>query len=313
MSLVLVAAGVTLILLPALVAGASRQLRPAEWARLAAGATWLGLRSIQLGLLLTAAPTALGAVGVDSVADACHRLFGPVASGAGGTGPAWASGVAFAALTMRARAVRSRARREQRTAHIEPWLGRHHAISNAELVVLPTETVLAYAIPGQPAQVIISDGLAEALTDDELSAVVRHEQAHLRNRHDRYLVLATVVEGALGWLPGVKRSTQTLRLSVERWADEAAADRPGARDEIRRALLKTAETLVAAVPAFTAACTIVERLEALGSAPPEPSRRQRAVVAAPLVGLGMLVAVCLVSWTVYTHHAFIGILGTCPL
>lgn len=313
MSLVLVAVGVTLVLLPALVADASRQLRPAEWARLAAGATWLGLRSVQVGLLLTAAPTVLGAVGVESVAEACHRLAGPVASGAAGASPAWASAVAFAALTLRSRAVRSRAGRDQQTAHIEHWLGRHHAIGGAELVVLPTERIVAYAASGLPPQVVISDGLVEALTDDELSAVVRHEQAHLHHRHDRYLVLATVVEGALGWFPGVRRSTRTLRLSVERWADESAADSPGARDEIRRALLKTAETLVAAVPAFTAACTIVERLEALDTAPPEPSTRQRAAVAAPLLGLGVLVAVCLVSWIVYTHHAFIGLLGTCPL
>lgn len=311
MSLVLVVAGVALMLLPALAAGASRQLRPSEWASLAVGATWLGLRSIQVGLLLTAAPTVLRAIGVDSVAEACHRILGPIMP----AGPllAWMSTAALAALTLRARRIRSRAHDEQRRAHIEPWLGRHHADGDAEIVVLPTDEVLAYSTPGRPPQVVVSHGLTEALTADEMSAVIRHEQAHLRCRHDRYLVLATVVEGTLGWLPGIRRSTQTLRLSLERWADETAADHPGAREQVRRALLKTAETLVEAVPAFTAACTIVERLEALRTPPPEPSTRQRAAVAAPMLGLTLLVGVCLVSWTVYTHHAFIGLLGSCPL
>jgi hypothetical protein len=309
-NLVLLGAGLLLVLLPGLAEGASRQVRPAEWARLAVCATWLGLRSVQIGLLLTASPTVLRSAGVESVADTCHRVFGPVIPG---PAVAWISAAAFVALTVGTRTMRARAHGEQHQAHIEPWLGRHEAVDDTEIVVLPTDRILAYATPGRPPQVVVSEGLAQALADDEMSAVIRHEQAHLRHHHNRHLVLATAVEGTLGWLPGVRRSARALRLSLERWADEAAADRPGTRDQVHRALLKTTETLVQAVPAFTDACTIIERLEALRTAPPDPSTRQRAAVAGPVLALTTVVGACLVGWTIYAHHAAIGLLGTCPL
>jgi bla regulator protein blaR1 len=309
-NLVLVGAGVLLVLLPGLAEGASRQIRPAEWARLAVTATWLGLRSIQIGLLLTASPTVLRAAGVESAADTCHELFGPIVPR---PALAWISAAAFVALTAGTRAKRSRARREQRRAHIESWLGHHEIVDGTEVVVLPTDRILAYAAPGRPPQVVVSEGLTQTLADDEMSAVIRHEQAHLRHHHNRHLVLASAVAGTLGWLPGVHRSMKALRLSLERWADEAAADRPGARDQVRRALLKTTETLVQAVPAFTDACTIIERLEALRTPPPDPSTRQRAAVAGPVLALTIVVGACLVGWTIYAHHAAIGLLGTCPL
>jgi beta-lactamase regulating signal transducer with metallopeptidase domain len=310
-SLVLVAAGVALLLLPMLAAGASRQLSPAECARLAVGATWLGLRSIQAGLLLTAAPTVLRTVGVDAVADACHRVLGPTRLG--GSAVAWASAAAFVVLTRRARVVRARAHREQRQAHIEPWLGHHERIDGIDVVVLPTDQVLAYSAPGPPPQVVLSEGLTAALTDEELSAVIRHEQTHLRNRHDRHLVLAAVVEGTFGWLPGARRSAYMVRLGLERWADEVAADRPGGREQIRRALLKTTELLLDAVPAFSPGCTLVERLTALEAPRPHPSVRQRALVGALAVGGTALALTSLVAGTVDSHHAFLGLLDSCRL
>lgn len=311
MSLVLVAAGVALLLLPMVAARASRQLSPAEWARLAVGATWLGLRSIQAGLLLTAGPTVLRTVGVDALADACHRILGPTRLG--GTAVAWASAAAFVALTRSARVVRARAHREQREAHIEPCLGQHQRIDGTDVVVLPTDQVVAYSAPGPPPQIVLSEGLTAVLSGQELSAVIRHEQTHLRNRHDRHLVLAAVVEGTLGWLPGARRSAHLVRLSLERWADEAAADRPGGREHIRRALLKTTESLLEAVPAFSPACTRVERLTALESPRPQPSLRQRALVAALAVGVTALVLASLVAGTVDSHHVFLGLLDSCRL
>src|SRR3546814_4715930 len=85
--------------------------------------------------------------------------------------------------------------------------------------------------------------------------------AHLRHHHDRYVTLAAILDRALGWLPGVQASIGAVRLGVERWADEEAATRPGARDVLRRALLKTTQTILSPVPAFATSCTVVRSEE----------------------------------------------------
>src|ERR671911_1198399 len=176
-------------------------------------------------------------------------------------------------------------------ARIDRWFGNHTPLPDATLVVLPTDAVVAYATPGSPAQVVVSRGLTKALGSDELDAVISHELAHLRNRHHRDLVLAGVVDATSGWIPGLRASTAALRLSIERSADEEAAERPGAREATRRALLKTTETMLSPVPAFTAAFTLLARLDALATPPAHPSLRQRIVAFAPLAGLAVVAAV----------------------
>ena len=133
--------------------------------------------------------------------------------------------VAFVAVTCSAR---WRSRRLQRSARIETCVGEHRCLADATLVVLPTDAVVAYAAPGAPPQVVVSRGLVGALTSDELDAVVRHELTHLRNGHHRDLVLAGVVDATLGW-PWAAGQHRRARLSLERSADEVAADQPGAR------------------------------------------------------------------------------------
>lgn len=310
MSAVLVLAGLGLLALPGVAATAARHLRPSEWRRLNRIAIGLGVSALQLGLVLAAVPVLLGAAGGESVAEACHHVLGPVLPGGAVTG--WASATASLALFAVASVAHRRSRRLQRAARIEGWLGEHQQLPDATLVVLPTDAVVAYATPGSPSQVVVSRGLARALGTDELDAVVRHELAHLRNRHHRDLALAAVVDAALGWLPGLRASTAALRLSIERSADEEAADRPGAREATRRALLKTTETLLEPVPAFTAAFTLLARLDALATPPPDPSLRLRAAMFAPLAGLAAVAASGLLGWAVVSHHTVLDLLGLCP-
>lgn len=311
MSAVLVLTGLGLLALPGIAASAARVLHPSEWGRLNRVALRLGFAAVQLGLVLTAAPTVLRAAGVHSVADACHQVLGPVLPGGAIIG--WATTTASVTLFLAARIVRGRALRVQREAWIEPWLGDHQSLHDATVVVLPTDVVVAYATPGSPPQVVLSRGLADALSADELEAVVAHERAHLRNRHHRDLVLAAAVDATLGWFPGVRASTCALRLSIERWADEEVAERPGARDCVRRALLKTTETMLGPVPAFTAAFTLLARLDALAGPAPTPDLRLRAAVFGPLAGLTLVAASCLLVMSFYTHHSALGLIGFCPL
>jgi Zn-dependent protease with chaperone function len=310
MNAVLVLAGLALLALPGVAAPISRQLRPSEWRRLNRLAIGLGVMAVQLGLVLAAVPTLLEAAGAEPLAHACHHLLGPIPPGGAVTG--WASATASLALLAVASVAHRRSRRLQRAARIEDWLGDHRRMPGATLVVLPTDAVVAYATPGSPPQVVVSRGLARVLKADELDAVVRHEVAHVRNRHHRDLALAAVVDAALGWIPGLRASTAALRLSIERAADEEAAERPGARESTRRALLKTTETILGPVPAFTAAFTLLARLDALATPPCDPSLRQRAAVFAPLAALAALAASGLLGWAAVSHHILLDLVGLCP-
>jgi hypothetical protein len=310
MSVLLALTGLALLALPGLVASAARQLRPSEWRRLNRVAVRLGFGCLTVGLALAAVPMLMSAAGIETVAEVCHHLLGPVPLGGAVTGTACLIG----GLVLIAAAVsaRRRLRRMQRAARIEGWCGEHTRLAEATFVILPTDSVVAYATPGSPAQVVVSRGLSRALTADELNAVVRHELAHLRHGHHRDMVLAGVIDATLGWIPWMHASTTALRLSIERSADEEAAERPGARDATRRALLKTTETMLGAVPAFTTALTLLARLEALALPPPDPSIRRRAATFAPLAALGAVAAVGFLGWSVITHHSVLHLVGDCP-
>jgi Zn-dependent protease with chaperone function len=310
MSTVLVLAGLGLLALPGVAASAARHLQAREWRRLNRVAIGLGLVMVQLGLVLTAVPVLADAAGVEHIAHGCHHLLGPLLPGGAVTG--WASASASVALFSVAGVVHRRTRRLQRAARIDEWMGEHRQLAGATLVVLPTDAVVAYATPGSPSQVVVSRGLARVLGADELDAVVRHELAHLRNRHHRDLALAAVVDATLGWMPGLRASTAALRLGIERSADEEAAERPGAREAIRRALLKATETMLMPVPAFTTALTLVARLDALATPPPHPSLRLRAAMFAPLAVLAAVALSGLLGSGAVTLHHLLDQLGLCP-
>lgn len=310
MSAVVVVAGLALLALPGVAAPFARQLRPREWHRSNRLAMGLGAVAVEFGLVLAAVPLLSSAAGVDSVTDACDHLLGPVL--AGGAVAGWASAAASVALLAVAGAAHRRTRRLLRATRIDGWLGEHKELPDATLVVLPTDAVVAYATPGSSPQVVVSRGLVRALGPDEVDAVVRHELAHLRSRHHRDLGLAAVVDAALGWVPGMRASTAALRLSAERSADEDAANPPGAREATRRALLKVTETMIGPIPAFTAAFTLLARLEALAAPPADPCLGPRVAVFGPLAALGAVAGLGVVGGAVVGLHSVLDLLGACP-
>ena len=311
MGVILLASSAALLCLPALVRPLGRRAAPAEWARLCALALGLGGALLELTLVFYAAPTVLRAVGVPLLASLCERMLGPLVPGGAAAG--W---TAFAAaVTMPALALVGihRARRDRRALRAEPWLGSHHLHGDHELVVLPTAHPVAVSVPGARGQIVISEGLADVLGPDELEAVVRHEAAHLDRGHHRYLLLVTVLEHALAFCPPIRRSTGALRVTLERWADEEAAGTSHAsRQVVRRALLGVTSALVAApnVAAFTAAETVVERLDALDDDAPRPSPLSHAMLYLPGVGLVALATLALSVWTADAQMV-VAMAGTC--
>ena len=85
----------------------------------------------------------------------------------------------------------------------------------------------AYCVPGLRSRVVLSQGTIDALSAAEVGAVLAHERAHLRERHDLILEFFSVMYTAL---PPILRSPEALRevrLLAEVLADRSAVKAVG--------------------------------------------------------------------------------------
>jgi Zn-dependent protease with chaperone function len=127
-----------------------------------------------------------------------------------------------------------RARHRQRTllqllAHGDP------KVPGALVVDHPA--VAAYCVPGLRSAIVISAGALELLDQAELAAVLAHERAHLRARHDLVLLPFTALLRAFHWSATAREANQQVALLIEMLADDRARrHRPGR--ELAMALLR---------------------------------------------------------------------------
>lgn len=108
---------------------------------------------------------------------------------------------------------------------------------DCELVVLPDEVPVAYALPGRPAHVIVSTGMLSALEPREQRALLAHERAHLSGRHH---LITTTTRIAAMVNPLLRPLHTAAAYAVERRADEFAAHEIGDRNTTARAIAKAA-------------------------------------------------------------------------
>ncbi|MFC8501635.1 M56 family metallopeptidase [Pedococcus sp. NPDC057267] len=127
-----------------------------------------------------------------------------------------------------------------------------------ELRVLAHPTPTAYCLPGLRRRVVLSEGALQALPPEELAAVLAHEQAHLRARHDLVLEFFTVLHRSAPERLRAPEALREVRLLVEVLADRAARRAVG-EVPLARALVTLASghhpsaALGAADPASTSA------------------------------------------------------------
>ncbi|WP_432546544.1 M56 family metallopeptidase [Kineococcus sp. SYSU DK004] len=82
---------------------------------------------------------------------------------------------------------------------------------------------IAYCLPGvRGNRVVLSDGVIEQLSPAEVRAVLAHERAHLRARHDLVLEAFTALHAAFPRFVSSRAALDTVRLLVEMLADDAA-------------------------------------------------------------------------------------------
>lgn len=246
-------------------------------AALAVGSGWLarrlapGLAAPLLTLLALATSLATGIVLCLAAFGAAAQLpplaeYGGWSAGAlrpGQPGPAWglpagalAGGLLAAALWFALRAGRELGQ-ASRACRGLGGAGR--------LVIARDDRPLAYAVPAAPRAIVISTGMLRLLSADERRALIAHEDAHLRQNHAVYVVLAGLAAAAN---PLLRPLARQVRLAVEIEADAAAADEVGDRRLVARTLarasLAAAATGVAApgvlALAETEACARVRAL-----------------------------------------------------
>ena len=222
MSFLVVLAGLVLMSVPA-VATATR-LTPEAKVRLSCAAIAWGSAVVGLGLAITASPLLILWHDGEPINGISH--LSP------GGRWAWAAAAVLVALAamLASNSVRATLARRQRV-HAASLLAStvRHDRCGVAMRILPIEDVLAIATPTPTPHVVISQALHDLLDPVALDAVVAHETAHLRLRHDRHLFLLSFYVQVWGWLPRVDSIVGELRQEIEKWADNDAV-RSGTTD-----------------------------------------------------------------------------------
>ena len=104
-------------------------------------------------------------------------------------------------------------------------------------LVVDHPAAAAYCVPGLRSRIVISAGTLNLLDQAELAAVLAHERAHLRARHDLVLLPFCALARAFPRARPVRQARATVALLVEMLADDQALRQRPAR-ELATALLR---------------------------------------------------------------------------
>jgi bla regulator protein blaR1 len=125
-------------------------------------------------------------------------------------------------------------------------------------LVVDYPAAAAYCLPGIKSQIVVSVGTLDLLAPAELAAVLAHERAHLRARHDLVLIPFTSLRRAFPRSRVICQAYGTVALLVEMMADDRALRVRGlfAR-ELATALLRFGTASTGNTPAPAGALAVV--------------------------------------------------------
>ena len=110
-------------------------------------------------------------------------------------------------------------------------------VGSQPVEIIPARLPTAFAVPGRPGQIIVSQGMLDVLEPAQRRALIAHEQAHLDHRHHRYVLVAEAATRAVPLLHPLRRR---VHFCTERWADEVAAGVVGDRRVVASAITQAA-------------------------------------------------------------------------
>lgn len=116
----------------------------------------------------------------------------------------------------------------------------------SQVVVTEDAAADAYALPGWPGRVVVTQGMLRALAGRERDVLLAHERAHARNSHYLFTSAARLAAAAN---PLLRPLAAEVGYAVERWADERAAAETGDRVLTARAIARAALASSASPPA----------------------------------------------------------------
>ena len=303
------AVGVTLLVLPGVTHRLVRRLPPGEWARLNALALLGGFVIVELVAGFYGVLTIVGVTGIPGLAELCGRMLARL--GPGGPVLGWIAATVAVAIPVRAvwgwRAVQ----RARRSVDEAASIGTPACHRGVEMVVLPVGAIVALGTASPTPRIVVSRGIVDLLDDEQLAAVARHEQAHIILGHERFLLLAAILDHVFG--PLTRRGTMSLRMAVERWADEhASAGLVDGRRQVRSALLRVGGAMAVepGLAAFSNADSLIERIDSLDTPRPPLPFAARALLYGPAAGMAAASIAGAVSWANGVHNV-IAMAGRC--
>ena len=171
------------------------------------------------------------------------------------------------------------------------------------LRVLDVAEPLAYCLPGVRSRVVLSEGTLAALSDRELAAILSHERAHLRARHDLVLEAFIAVHTAFPRFVRSGSALNAVRLLVELLADDAAV-RTAGPTPLARALVACASGRTPKGALAAGGPTTVIRVRRLCGRPNSLLLSLAAYTAAAAVLVVPTVAVAM-PWLTELHRLFL--------
>ncbi|GAA4629379.1 M56 family metallopeptidase [Actinoallomurus vinaceus] len=252
-------------------------------------ATASALISLALGGLVLVVPAIRDAGGLTHVLDACvtamrdhySGVSQPVGAVAGLLSSAglvlWAGGHVIASL---ARAWWSK------RAHLGALALVARPLPEKGIVVVEHAAPVAYCIPGRRSRIVLTTGTLDRLDGAQLSAVLEHEKAHLRGRHDIVRNVAVALARAFPRIRLFRDARLEIARLIELIADDSAVRRHD-RAVVAAALVSVAAGPVPAAALGAGSTALLTRVRRLLNPARPLSRAARGINA---MGIALLLA-----------------------
>ena len=173
-------------------------------------------------------------------------------------------------------------------------------LSARDVRMLEVDQPMAYCLPGLRQRVVISEGTVARLRRDELDAVISHERAHLRARHDLILEAFIAVHEAFPRFVRSRSALGAVQLLVELLADDTAI-RCAGRKQLGRALVACADSVAPRGAMAIGGPSTLTRVQRLVDTRPATAISAFAYVAAAAILVIPTVAVA-VPWLTELHR-----------